>query len=110
MGQVASELSDINILTTDNPRHEDPSMIVEQIADGFKSKDNYKIILDRREAIETALLMAQKGDVVLLAGKGHETYQEVRGIRLPFDDREVAVEILRSLLSEPVNGGKIWKN
>ncbi len=105
MGRVAEELSDINILTTDNPRHEEPLAIVKQIEAGFSSRRNFQVVLDRREAIRTAIEMAKDGDVVLLAGKGHETYQEVAGTRSPFDDRKVAVELLENL-----GGGASWKN
>ena len=111
MGQVASELSDINILTTDNPRYEEPSDIVEQIVAGFKARKNYEAVLDRREAIHKALIMARDGDIVLLAGKGHETYQDIRGRRTPFDDRKVALELLQSLPGiAHQEGGAAWKN
>ncbi len=110
MGEAACELSDINILTTDNPRFEDPSAIVKEIAAGFKSRNNYQIVLDRRAAIRAALMTAREGDIVLLAGKGHETYQDVRGVRSPFDDREAASEILRDLLSKTAGREALWKN
>lgn len=110
MGQVASEFSDFSILTTDNPRFEEPSAIVQQIVEGFKSRNNYKVVLDRREAIREALTMSKSGDVILLAGKGHETYQEVAGTRSPFDDREVARELLGSLSVEVNSKGATWKN
>lgn len=110
MGRVACELSDFSILTSDNPRYEDPSVIVRQIADGFESSDHYKIILDRREAIREALIMAKDGDVVLLAGKGHETYQEVCGTRSAFNDREVTRELLKNLSVEMISKEATWKN
>lgn len=105
MGRVATELSDLSIVTTDNPRNEDPAAIVKQIEAGIGSGKKYRVVLDRREAIREAVAMAAEGDVVLLAGKGHETYQEVAGVRSPFDDRKVALELLESM-----KGGASWKN
>ena len=79
------------ILTSDNPRSEDPDKIIEQMMAGVAFADRSKVlcITNRREAIRTACSIAQKGDVVLVAGKGHETYQEVKGVKTHFDDREV---------------------
>lgn len=110
MGRVASELSHYSVLTTDNPRHEEPSAILQQIAAGFEARDNYEIVPDRRAAIRAALVMARDGDVILIAGKGHETYQEVAGTRSPFDDRKVALDLLEELRGGA--GGKegAWKN
>jgi UDP-N-acetylmuramoyl-L-alanyl-D-glutamate--2,6-diaminopimelate ligase len=95
MGRVASELSDFCILTSDNPRKEDPRSILAQIQQGMTEKGDYEIVVDRRTAIARALGMAQSGDIVLIAGKGHESYQEFSDIIAPFDDREVAREFLR---------------
>ncbi len=97
MGRAVGELSDFSIVTSDNPRFEEPSAIVQEIVAGLGTRKNFRVTLDRREAIRGALAMAGDGDVVLLAGKGHETYQEIAGIRMPFDDRLVAREILESL-------------
>jgi len=110
MGRVAGELSDFSIVTTDNPRNEEPDEIVEQIVTGFGTRNNFSVVLDRREAIRTALAMAQDGDTVLLAGKGHERYQEARGTRTPFDDQKVAGELLESLLVGTKPGGEAWRN
>jgi UDP-N-acetylmuramoyl-L-alanyl-D-glutamate--2,6-diaminopimelate ligase len=100
MGRVASEMSDINIITTDNPRYEEPSAIADQIAAGFGVRKNFEIVLDRREAIRAAIKVAKSGDVVLLAGKGHETYQDICGTRSAFDDRKVASEALEKMSSQ----------
>jgi UDP-N-acetylmuramoyl-L-alanyl-D-glutamate--2,6-diaminopimelate ligase len=93
MGEVATRLAHRAIITSDNPRSEDPRAIVEEIAAG--SHANYEIEIDRSTAIFKALQSASTGDVVLIAGKGHETYQEIGGQRLPFDDTLVAREGLR---------------
>jgi UDP-N-acetylmuramoyl-L-alanyl-D-glutamate--2,6-diaminopimelate ligase len=95
MGRAAAELADFSIVTSDNPRFEEPAEIVGEILKGFGRKAGRReAILDRREAIRAALARARPGDTVLLAGKGHETYQEARGARNPFDDRAVAREFL----------------
>lgn len=94
MGRIAGELSDHSIITNDNPRNEEPEEIARQIAGGFKNR-RYEMILDRREAIAKALIMAQKGDVVLVAGKGHEDYQIFKDRTVHFDDREVIREHLK---------------
>ncbi len=88
MGVVACDLADWSIMTSDNPRNEDPQSIVDQILSGC-SKDNYEVILNREEAIRRALALAEKGDVVVLAGKGHEDYQIFKDRTIHFDDREV---------------------
>jgi UDP-N-acetylmuramoyl-L-alanyl-D-glutamate--2,6-diaminopimelate ligase len=89
MGRVAGELADRAIVTTDNPRTEDPGAIAAEVADG-----RLEIVLDRRAAIETALADAAAGDVVVIAGKGADTEMELADRRVPFDDREVALELL----------------
>ena len=94
MGRAAAELADFIFVTSDNPRFEEPGEIVEEIVKGFGNMGRFEKILDRRGAIGAALGMAREGDTVLLAGKGHETYQEARGVRNPFDDRAVAREFL----------------
>lgn len=96
MGEVAIELSDYVIVTSDNPRSEDPERIALDIEVGIKrkGKNNYQTIIDRFQAIEKALFMAEKGDLVVLAGKGHEQYQIFKDRSVPFDDREVARKIL----------------
>ncbi len=94
MGRAANDGADISILTSDNPRKEDPREIIRMIESGFSDKKKFEVIVDRRQAIERALKMAEAGDIVLLAGKGHETVQEYADTIVPFDDREVAREIL----------------
>jgi len=93
MGRVAAELADSVIVTSDNPRSEDPEAIAAEIADGLQ----LEIELARRAAIERAIESAAAGDVVLIAGKGHERGQEFADRVVPFDDREVAREVLRRL-------------
>jgi UDP-N-acetylmuramoyl-L-alanyl-D-glutamate--2,6-diaminopimelate ligase len=95
MGKTVTELSDYAVITSDNPRSEDPQAIIEDIARGI-SKDNYCIVPDRTAAIRAALSRGSDGDVVLIAGKGHETYQIIKDTVLHFDDREVVRECLKS--------------
>jgi len=94
MAKVAEKYADRIIVTTDNPRHEDPQAIIDEVMAGFSSKDHVEAILDRRQAIDIAISNAQPGDVVLLAGKGHETSQIVGDVHIAFDDRRVAREFL----------------
>lgn len=95
MGKVVSDLSDYAIVTSDNPRHEDPDKIIESIIAGMRP-NIYEVISDRREAIKRAIKMMDKdNDVVLIAGKGHETYQLIDGVKHDFDDREVAREFIK---------------
>ena len=89
MGEVSDRLSDVSVLTSDNPRSEDPDLIIEQTLEGMKSGRTL-VRSDRREAIAEAIRGADERDIVLIAGKGHETYQEIEGTRHPFDDRKVA--------------------
>ena len=99
MAQVAAHLSDKCILTSDNPRSEDPNEILRQMNEGVTITDRKKVlsITDRKEAIRTACMMAGKGDIILLAGKGHEKYQEIKGIKYDFDDKTVLREIFSEL-------------
>ena len=89
-------MSDFVFITSDNPREEDPVEITKDIEVGAKeiNKKNYKIIIDREEAIKQAICMAKKKDVVLIAGKGHENYQIIGRTKIHFDDREIASNIL----------------
>ena len=93
MGQVVAELADLALVTSDNPRSEDPAAIAAEVVDGL----DLDVVLDRRRAIERVLESARPGDVVVIAGKGHEQGQEIAGRKLPFDDREVARDALRRL-------------
>jgi UDP-N-acetylmuramoyl-L-alanyl-D-glutamate--2,6-diaminopimelate ligase len=96
MGEAAGALSDLVILTSDNPRSEDPLLIINDVMVGLqKANANYRIEPDREKAIELAIDQARAGDIVLLAGKGHETYQVLRDRSIEFDDRENARAILR---------------
>ncbi|BDD03496.1 UDP-N-acetylmuramoyl-L-alanyl-D-glutamate--2,6-diaminopimelate ligase [Aureibacter tunicatorum] len=90
MAKIACSLSDKVILTSDNPRSEDPELILNEMVKGVRDEDLHKYIklTDRREAIKLSVMLAEKGDVILIAGKGHETYQEINGIKSHFDDRE----------------------
>lgn len=98
MGEAAGTYSDFVIITSDNPRTENPLKILAEIEVGLKQTNcQYQIISDRREAIHQAIIKAKQGDVVLIAGKGHETYQIVGGDKFHFDDREIAREALESL-------------
>ena len=94
MAKVASELSDQIILTSDNPRTEEPLSILMQMQKGIlpAKLGRTLTIEDRREAIRTAVSMSVKGDIILLAGKGHEKYQEINGVKHPFDDKQVLIE------------------
>jgi UDP-N-acetylmuramoyl-L-alanyl-D-glutamate--2,6-diaminopimelate ligase len=96
MGQVAAELSDFVVLTSDNPRSEDPLDIMNDVLVGLRRKDTPCLVEpDRATAIRRAIEGARPGDILILAGKGHETYQVLRDRTIPFDDREVAREVLR---------------
>lgn len=95
MGKIAGELSDFCIITSDNPRHEKPEDIISQVESGIKQTDcDYKVIVNRFEAIEYALDHAQKDDIILLAGKGHETYQVLGDNTIKFDEREIVRKLL----------------
>ena len=98
MGLAAGEGSDFVVLTSDNPRSEDPLAIIDDALPGLKrSGTPYWVAADRERAIRAALEFAQPDDIIILAGKGHETYQILKDGPLPFDDREVARRILREL-------------
>ena len=94
MAQEAVKGSDKVIITSDNPRFEEPQDIINDMLAGLtpEQKSNVVTITDRREAIRTACLLAAKGDVILVAGKGHETYQDIKGVKHHFDDKEVLRE------------------
>ena len=92
MAAIAETLSDFTIVTNDNPRGEDPAEIARQVISGFKTRDRYTIELDRKRAIHQALSLAKPEDIVLIAGKGHETYQVFGDQTFPFDDRQIVKE------------------
>jgi UDP-N-acetylmuramoyl-L-alanyl-D-glutamate--2,6-diaminopimelate ligase len=97
MGRISGELSDYSIITSDNPRTEDPEQIILQIEEGLKAVSSaYEKITDRKEAIFKAVKMAEPGDSIIIAGKGHENYQVFADHTIHFDDTEVAGEALES--------------
>jgi UDP-N-acetylmuramoyl-L-alanyl-D-glutamate--2,6-diaminopimelate ligase len=96
MGAVAARLADRVVLTSDNPRGEDPSAIIEAVLEGITDRSTVVIEPDRRAAIASAIGAASEGDVVVIAGKGHETTQITGGVEVPFDDRVVARELLEA--------------
>ena len=95
MGKIATELSDHAIITSDNPRYEDQNIIISSILEGI-STTNYEVIQDRKKAIIAAIDQAEEDDVILIAGKGHETYQEINGVNYPFSDKKVVEEYNRT--------------
>jgi UDP-N-acetylmuramoyl-L-alanyl-D-glutamate--2,6-diaminopimelate ligase len=99
MGQIAAALSDMTILTSDNPRSEKPESIIDEMKAGISITDQPKTlcISDRKEAIKTACVLAGAGDIILLAGKGHEKTQEIKGVKHPFDDKLVLIDCLKEL-------------
>jgi len=99
MANIASELSDKAIFTSDNPRTENPETIIEEMEKGVEPQNFKKTlsIIDRKQAIKTACQLANSGDIILIAGKGHETYQEINGIRHDFDDMKIVKELLEQL-------------
>lgn len=100
MGEVSGRLADLTIITSDNPRFEEPQAIIEDIKTGFAKTDGVFVeICDRREAIAYAISHAQEGDLIVLAGKGHEDYQEIKGKKYPMDERVIIKELLEGGLS-----------
>jgi len=100
MGRISGQIADFTIITSDNPRSEEPGAIIKEIEEGIKTTNGkYITIVDRREAIKYALQNAQPGDVIVLAGKGHETYQTFKDKTVHFDEREVVREVLQELES-----------
>lgn len=99
MAKIACELSDKVIFTSDNPRSEDPNQIIEEMNAGVPGQHFKKTIsvVDRKQAIKTAISMAIKGDIILIAGKGHEKYQEINGVKHDFDDRQIAYELFKQM-------------
>ena len=98
MGEIAGRYSELAVVTSDNPRTEDPMAIIETIEEGVKrSGAKYTVIENRRSAIAYALSVAEPDDIILIAGKGHENYQEINGTRYHFDDKEIVKELLKEL-------------
>ena len=101
MGEVSGKLADLTIITSDNPRFEEPQAIIDDIKIGIgKTDGEYVEIIDRKEAIKYAISHGQKGDVIVLAGKGHEDYQEIKGKKYPMDERVLIAEVLEELAQE----------
>lgn len=110
MGQIAGKYSDYCILTSDNPRGEDPWQIIYEVEPGLQenkaSGNGYTVQPDRYEAIRLGVELARPGDMVIIAGKGHESYQVFSDYTVPFSDREVAAEIIAQRLANKSQGGK----
>ncbi|MCF8416174.1 MAG: UDP-N-acetylmuramoyl-L-alanyl-D-glutamate--2,6-diaminopimelate ligase, partial [Crocinitomicaceae bacterium] len=99
MAAIACEMSDKVILTADNPRSEDPNDIIEEMMSGVGGEHYKKTlsIVDRTQAIKSAISMADKGDIILIAGKGHEKYQEIKGVKYDFDDLQITIDLFKKL-------------
>ena len=98
MGEVSGNLADLTVITSDNPRFEEPQAIIDDIKVGMvKTKGKYVEISDRKEAIRYVIEHGQNGDVIVLAGKGHEDYQEIKGVKYPMDERVLIQEVLKEM-------------
>ena len=98
MGEVSGRLADLTVITSDNPRFEEPQAIIDDIRTGIEKTDGkYVEIIDRKEAIRYVIAHGQPGDVIVLAGKGHEDYQEIKGVKYPMDERVLIQEVLEEL-------------
>ena len=98
MGEISGKLADLTIITSDNPRFEEPQDIIEDIKTGMaKTEGRFVEICDRKEAIRYAIEHGESGDIVVLAGKGHEDYQEIKGVKYPMDERVLISEVLEEL-------------
>ena len=98
MGEVSGRLSDLTIITSDNPRDEEPEAIINDIITGISKTDGKHVdIVDRREAIKYAIANGEKGDIIVLAGKGHEDYQIIKGVKHHMDERELIASVLEEL-------------
>jgi UDP-N-acetylmuramoyl-L-alanyl-D-glutamate--2,6-diaminopimelate ligase len=102
MASIACRLSDKVVLTSDNPRDEEPMEIIREMQTGVMPSEARKtlVMADREEAIKTACMMAKERDIILIAGKGHENYQEIKGIKHPFDDKEVVTRMLKLIIND----------
>ena len=98
MGEISGRIADFTFITSDNPRTENPEKIVEEIEEGMKkTKGKYKVVVDRKEAIKEAIQMATKRDIIVLAGKGHEPYQEINGVKHSFDERIIVRDLIEEI-------------
>ena len=95
MGAIGVRIADIAVITSDNPRTETPGAIIADIVKDLENARNYKIVENRQEAIHYAMDIAEKDDIIVLAGKGHETYQEIMGVKYHMDEREIVAEYLQ---------------
>ena len=101
MGEVSGQMADFTIITSDNPRYEDPQAIIDDIKTGISKTDGkYVEIIDRKEAIRYAIEHGRPRDVIVLAGKGHEDYQEIKGVKYPMDERNLIAEVLQELQTQ----------
>lgn len=108
MGEISGKIADYSIITSDNPRNENPKDIVDQIEVGMKkTKGKYEVEVDRIKAITNAIKMANKKDIIILAGKGHEPYQEIKDVKYPFDERIIVRDIIEKLDSQNKNTKEI---
>lgn len=97
MGEVAGRLADLTVITSDNPRFEEPQDIINDIKTGIsKTTGNYVEIINRKDAIRYVIEHGEPGDIIVLAGKGHEDYQEIKGVKYPMDERVLIQEILNA--------------
>lgn len=107
MGEISGRIADYTIITSDNPRTEEPAAITAEIEEGIKkTKGKYETIVDRTEAIKKAISMANKKDIIVLAGKGHETYQEINHEKHPYDERVIIKQIIEEMVKEEKEKGK----
>ena len=107
MGEISGKVADFTFITSDNPRTEKPETIIEEIEEGIKKTNGkYQVIVDRIQAIEEAIKMANKKDIIVVAGKGHELYQEIQGVKHPFDERIIIREIIDKIQNQKNNKSK----
>lgn len=98
MGEVSGRMADLTIITSDNPRNEDPQAIIDDIRTGvLKTDGKYMEIINRKDAIKYAIQHGEAGDIIICAGKGHETYQEINGVKYDMDERVLIKEIMEEL-------------
>jgi UDP-N-acetylmuramoyl-L-alanyl-D-glutamate--2,6-diaminopimelate ligase len=103
MAEAVAEVADEAVVTSDNPRSEDPMEIINEILRGIPLDFPYHVVADRREGIRKAMQLASAGDCIVVAGKGHETYQEIKGVRHHFDDYEVICELGAGMKKAEIN-------
>ena len=105
MGKISGDMADFTVITSDNPRYENPEDIISDIESAvIKTGGKYVKITDRGEAIKYAISIGQPGDIIIIAGKGHEDYQEIQGVRYPMDERTLVSDAVKALKEEGVEG------